>query len=441
MANSKIFCNIPWYELNINHDGSYDLCGCQNDKIILTPAGKVHNIKILPIEEYWNGERLREARLRKLGDEPDPMCKMCQIKDQVGYQSGRVKENIKSAIFPAAFDRSFEQSPGYKDFQFSGDNNGLTQTKPHSLHVNLGTHCNFACRMCGPYSSTKLKTEFKQLNWDVKELYMEHWTDTESGWNNFVNFLDNNRNDIKVVHIIGGEVEFIPKFQFLVDYFIEHNLASTINLSFTTNGSVDYTKYFSKFAKYKRIELGISIESVDPIGNYIRQGGNNIEILKNVLHLKAKATANMAFTIRTVPSLLSLPTYVNLIKWAWENEIPIDNSILVGPAWQRAALLSDEIKQNIINDLTEFMSHLPEQKQNSYINQKNNNLMASSIRNECEAMINLAKIEFPEDGDVQLTIAADKLSQWDKLKNTNLELYHTALFNLLSKYGYKYEGR
>ena len=106
MPNKDIFCNIPWFELNINNDGSFDLCGCQNDKIMGTPAGVEWNIKKMTIDEYWNSTRMQEKRRIKLGDTVDPMCKMCQMKDAAGYTSARQKENLKSVIFTKdAFDR------------------------------------------------------------------------------------------------------------------------------------------------------------------------------------------------------------------------------------------------------------------------------------------------------------------------------------------------
>ena len=75
MPNKNIFCNIPWFELNINSDGSFDLCGCQNDKIIHTELGKEWNIKNMGIDEYWNSTRMQEKRRIKLGDTVDIMCK------------------------------------------------------------------------------------------------------------------------------------------------------------------------------------------------------------------------------------------------------------------------------------------------------------------------------------------------------------------------------
>jgi MoaA/NifB/PqqE/SkfB family radical SAM enzyme len=435
MPNSNIFCNIPWFEININHDGSYDLCGCQNDKIVGTKQGKIYNIKKVPIKDYWNGTRLRQARLRKLGDTPDSMCKMCQQKESVGYESNRIKENYKSVIFKQAFDRSYLQSPNYQQFKYSEDNHGLTTSHIHSLHINLGNICNFACRMCTPFASTRLQNDYKQLKWISSEESFEHWTDHADGWNNFINFLNEQAGDIKVVHIIGGEVEFMPKFMFLIDYFIDAGLADTVNISFTTNGSVDYSKYFEKLAKYKRCEIGISIESVDAIGDYIRQGGNVVDILKNIQVMNHNKTANMQLVIRTVPSLLSLPSYANLIRWALDSNLPIDNSLLVNPSWQQAVLLSDSIKKHVVESVSQILDTLPA-SDHTFNNQKDPNKIFTSIRNECESIIKLAQTPAPGNADLLRQECANKLSQWDQLKQINLQYYSGDLYNFLSKYGY-----
>ena len=104
MPNSKIFCNIPWYELHINHDGSYDLCGCMSSLITQTDTAQEWNIRNYPIEEYWNSRRLRDERLSKMSDVPNPACGVCQYQDSIGNHSKRIKENLKSVIF---YDHNF----------------------------------------------------------------------------------------------------------------------------------------------------------------------------------------------------------------------------------------------------------------------------------------------------------------------------------------------
>lgn len=435
MPDSKIFCNIPWFEININHDGSYDLCGCQNNKIVDTDLGKIYNIRRLPIDQYWNSDRLKSSRMIKLGSEPDPMCRMCQIKDRTGYISNRVKENNKSLIFQQAFDRSFEQSPHKNYFEHSQSTQGETISEIRSLHVNLGATCNFACRMCSPRYSTRLQTDYKQLSWVPMDRSYDHWTDDPQGWKNFTSFLDQRGENIRVIHIIGGEVEFMPKFDWLIDFFIDRGLASQVNISFTTNGSIDYTRHWQRLSQYRRCEIGISIESIDPIGDYIRQGGDIKSILSNIENYVANVPDNFTVAIRTVPSLLSLPTYGNLIRWTYQRRIPIDNSLLVSPAWLQATLLPEDLKQDIIADLENLRSLLPEI--NGFVNQKDTHRIDASTRNECDSMINLCNVSLPGNFEELRKICAEKLDQWDRMKRINLRDYHLGLYEFLKAYGYR----
>lgn len=436
MANSKIFCPIPWFELNINQDGSFDLCGCQNDKIWGTPLGQVYNIKNLTIEEYWNSERLKQSRMIKLGDTIDTMCNMCQQKDQVGYESNRVKELSKSVIFFDNFERSYQQSPNRHHFDYSRDTQGLAKSLPRSLHIYLGDTCNFSCRMCSPYNSTRLQTEFQQLHWISKDTQFNNWADDPTAWKNFTDYLEKYIDHVRVLHIIGGEVAFIPKFHWLVDYFVKQGRADQVNLSFTINGSRTYEEYFSAFEQYKRIEIGVSIESVNSIGDYIRQGGNIDQILKNIEYIKNNRPSNTELVIRTAPSLLSLPDYHDLVSWAYDIGIPIDNSLLVRPLWQRGVLLPDNIKELVVNRMTSVLNRLPAITGNEFKNQKDPNKIAVSMRNECEGIIELAKTPAPADADVHLKTCAEKLSQWDQLKSINIKDYSLELYGLLKQYGY-----
>jgi hypothetical protein len=436
MANSNIFCIIPWYELNINQDGSFDLCGCQNDKIVGTPLGQVWNIKKISIPEYWNGSRMQQSRMIKLGNVPDPMCRMCQTKDSIGYESSRRKENIKSVIFHDSFERSFQQSPNLNRFQFSEQNQGLTQTTPHSLHINLGYTCNFACRMCNPGFSSKLQQEFRTLGWLQPESQFDHWTDDPAGWKNFVDFLDQSGHNVKVVHVIGGEVALMPKFDWLIDFFIDRGHVQDVNFSFTTNGSLDYTRYFDRLSQYKRTEIGISIESVGSMGDYIRQGGDIKQILKNIEKLINHRPNNMSLVIRTVPGLMSLPDYADLIRWSWQHGIPIDNSLQINPPWQVGTLLPEYVKEQTIKDLQELLDQVPGDYSAQLNNQKDPNKINTSIRNECESIIKYLQTPAPANVDELLRTCASRLDQWDKMKRINLKNYSVVLYNLLTQYGY-----
>jgi hypothetical protein len=157
--------------------------------------------------------------------------------------------------------------------------------------------------------------------------------------------------------------------------------------------------------------------------------------MKNIDVMMANKSNNMAFAIRTVPSLLSLISYANLINWAKDIGIPIDNSLLVNPQWQQAVLLPDSIKQQVVADVSAILDLLPDTS-NQFNNQKNPNNISASIRNECESIISLAKQPAPKNANELRTLCASKLSEWDAMKRINLKDYSVELYNFLSEYGY-----
>ena len=58
------------------------------------------------------------------------------------------------------------------------------------------------------------------------------------------------------------------------------------------------------------------------------------------------------------------------------------------------------------------------------------------MRNECESIINLASLPAPADADQHRKICAEKLNQWDQLKQIHLKDYSVELYEFLKEYGY-----
>ena len=427
MPNKNIFCNIPWFELNINSDGSFDLCGCQNDKIINTDLGAKWNIKNMTINEYWNSPRMIEKREIKLGNKVDPMCKMCQMKDAAGYTSARQKENLKSVIFQDAFDRSFEQSPHRELFT------SVTESKIRSLHLNIGNTCNLACRMCPPEASSRVASFQKHAGWIASDWSMKPWIQDAVAYQNFRDWFDENYQHITTVHIIGGEPHLIEEFADLIDLFYEHQM-TWLNLSFTTNGTHHYTEFKEQFRMFNRVEIGISIETADEANNYIRAGS----VIQNVLENVDKMQNDMPYvdlTFRTVPTWLSVTRYVTVLKEALKRRIPVDASYPYRPDWLLSNLLPEDHKAVTIRKLQDFADSL-DVSDNKFNNTKNANNIEHSLYAEATALIkHLSKPE-PENAFEQRAKAADRLAQQDRFHGISV-LDHMPEHNgWLKEHGY-----
>jgi MoaA/NifB/PqqE/SkfB family radical SAM enzyme len=352
MPNKDIFCNIPWYELHINHDGSYDLCGCMSELITQTDAGQEWNIRNYPVAEYWQSRRLRDERLQKMSDTPNPACGVCQHQDSLGSHSKRIKENLKSVLFyDRNFYKSFEQSPHRAAFEYSARNDGATITTPVSYHLSLGNECDLACVMCSPNSSYKLAADYKALGW-IKDSRRLNWTDDQAVWDSFCETLL--ATDLVSLHIIGGEPTINKRFHQLIDLFVANN-RTDFSFSFTTNGMHNIDHLWYKLARFKRVEIGMSVETVNKANDYVRYGSSIDTILSNITHFKDRAPDNVAFVIRTVPTLLTINYYSQLIDWCLDNNFLIDSYFATDPAWQQIRLLPDSVK---IHLQTEFQIQL-----------------------------------------------------------------------------------
>jgi MoaA/NifB/PqqE/SkfB family radical SAM enzyme len=435
MASKDIFCNIPWFELNINNDGSFDLCGCQNDKIINTDLGQEWNIKRMGIDEYWNSSRMREKRKIKLGDTVDPMCRMCQMKDAAGYTSARQKENLKSVIFQRQFDRSFAQSPHKGYFDHSLNNDGETVSRIASLHLNIGSACNFSCKFCAPEASSRVAQDQRKLGWILPDYRIEPWTQDARAWQRFVDWFEVNYESVRVVHIIGGEPELIERFRDLLNMFADKNM-SWLNLSFTTNGSIDYSKYHDQLKIFRRVEIGVSIETADRVNDYVREGGSIVQILHNVDHMRA-AMPDVQWTFRTVPTVLSVLRYHTLLEHALSRGISIDASYPHRPRWMLSSLLPQDLKAHTIQHLQDFANSIKITGQR-FNNTKNPNNVGLTLKSEAEALIEHLRKPEPDNANELRRELAARLSEQDDLYNKTAEDYLPEIVDWLRIHGYRH---
>lgn len=388
MPNKDIFCNIPWYELHINHDGSYDLCGCMSSLITQTDAAEEWNIRNYPVEEYWQSRRLRNERLSKMGNTPNPACGVCQYQDSIGNHSKRIKENLKSVIFyDKNFYKSFEQSPHRSAFEYSLANDGATLTQPASYHLSLGNECDLACIMCSPNSSFKLAQDYKLLGW-AKDARRLNWTDDAGIWSDFCKTIL--KTNLISLHIIGGEPTVNKRFVELLDLFVNAG-RTDFSFSFTTNCMHNIDHLWNRLSKFKRIEIGLSVETVTKSNDYVRYGGDIDCILSNIQDFKTKAPANVDFVVRTVPSIVTITEYTKVIDWCLENNLLLNSYFAVDPLWQQIKLLPDDIKSRLrieFEDQLKRYQGLAQSRPVGLTNFRNKEYVLENLIKEIEAAIN-----------------------------------------------------
>lgn len=432
MANKDIFCNIPWYELHINHDGSYDLCGCMSELITNTTKSKEWNIFNYSVADYWQSRRLRDARLDKLGDTPNPACGVCQYQDSIGNHSKRIKENLKSVIFyDKNFYKSFEQSPHKAAFDYSANNDGATVTKPVSYHLSLGNECDLACVMCSPNSSFKLANDYKKLGW-ADEARRLNWTDDQQVWDDLCQTLLDTQ--LVSLHLIGGEPTINKRFYQLIDLLIDND-HTNFSFSFTTNCMHKLDHLWNKLSKFDRVEIGLSIETVNITNDYIRYGSGVDTILTNIENFKQSAPPNIAFVVRTVPTLLTINYYDQLIDWCLDKDFLLNSYFVVNPKWQQIRLLPDDIKTTLAEKFkSQLVQYQSLSNHKGLTNFRNQSHVVENLINELHAVILSLTL-----GNQDLELINEcvlKFKELDTLRNTNVVENFPMLKEFFEAHGY-----
>ena len=413
---NKVFCNIPWVEVHINADGTYHTCGAQTNKISGTEAAELYNVHSMTIPAWINSEHQRRARINKLSEVPESLCAMCYHEEALGSSSKRIKENLKSNINVVNFDLTYKHSPDRPLFDYSAVNKGMTDfVRPTSYHISLGNECNLACRMCGPTASSKIAVaEIKAGTY--KGPARMNWTEDETAWNHVVDYICTTEN-LKFVHLIGGEPLLNPKFEDLIDRLLLAK-KTDIYLGFTTNGTVFNHNLMTKLQAFRHVDVGVSVECMGELNDLVRQGSSTQTVLDNIdTYLKYRREAHVYVTLRAVPSALTVHNLDDLYRWCIERKLDVMTNILVEPEYQQISQLPKLIKERLIKQYSTWEYSDPAPLDS---NPRDPNWYKQHIDNEIMAIIKALEQEPQNNLTEELY---EKLELWGWFDRPNIRNY------------------
>jgi len=331
------------------------------------------------------------------------------------------------------FYKSFEQSPHRLAFEYSANNDGATVTRPVSFHLSLGNECDLACVMCSPNSSYKLAADYKALGWitDARRL---NWTDDQEVWEDFCQTLL--ATDLVSLHIIGGEPTINKRFTQLIDLFVSNN-RTDFSFSFTTNCMHNINHLWDKLSNFKRVEVGMSVETVNFSNDYIRYGSDINTLLSNIAHFKATAPDNVAFVVRTVPTLLTINYYSQLIDWCLDNDFLLNSYFATDPDWQQIKLLPDSVKIHLQTEFQVQLDHylsLAEFRFKGLTNFRNQEHVLDNLITELKAAIASVALGNTEPDLVAKSVLHFK--QLDTMRNNSVVKNFPMLKEFFTSNGY-----
>lgn len=341
MSFEMSFCASPWFHARINNNGSYEYCrwALKHDRM------RDQRIQTMTPQQFFQ-QGMSPIRQQLLAGEKPEGCAACHRMEQHGKVSGRQKQLLKAGVSPPV-PETMRASPWFPEWQHSDRHEGETDLLPQDWQIDLGNYCNSACLFCTPHSSSRLAQEHHKLGL-INSVPPRAWCDDPALLDQFVHMLEQTPR-LAYLHFIGGETMITPAFRRILAALIDRGLAARTTLGFTTNLTVWDDDLMSQLACFQQINLGVSIECLHPLNDYLRWPSElaTTEALLDRWRDVSREN-NWLMQIRVTPTVFSIWHLDTIYRYALANDLAVEScDFLDEPAHMRMSLLPHDLRQQI----------------------------------------------------------------------------------------------
>jgi pyruvate-formate lyase-activating enzyme len=388
--------------------------------------------------EFYNSEPIRALRRQLLAGQQPQACEPCYYQDRFGKLSGRIRQLNKSAITLAEFPLSFRSSPHLALFKHSNDHAGTSSHFPTDLQIDLGNTCNSACIMCDPTASSRLVTDYKKLSKLDSRLFAEpqpyrSWTEDSTIVDRFVQELQSFPY-LRYIHFLGGETLYNQAFYDICEHLDGTNLI----VGTTTNGTIYDERIERLIPKFQEFHLGISIESVTDLNDYVRYPGPTDRILANVLKFVElrKQHPSLKLELRITPNLFTISELDQVFEFMIKHDVIAEScNILHQPRCLRMELMPEDIRQETIGKLQAVVDRLG--KYEPQVNTRRSDLSQQIIAQLATEYLEFVKTYTqPADAEESLTELVRFLKSFESIRNNTILDYAPRYTDFLRRIGY-----
>lgn len=325
MNQSKWYCKLPWTGFSNDPDGKVRPC-CLYKGYIVDELGKEMYVQTHSVKEIFSSKYMKDLREEfRQGNKPKG-CETCIVNEQNGYTS---KRNLYS---------------GAMDYDSEPD-------VPVEYQMILSNACNLKCRSCSPSHSSLWQAEHKVL-WGHTGYNMPHG---QSGENESV--LWNKRSEwmssLQRLEIVGGEPFYIKRWRILWDELISQGLSKNIQMDMSSNATLYEGEVLENLiANFKGIGLGLSVDGMGRVYDYLRHPGNWQEVKDNMFkyhEIKKRSSESFIVSVSHTIGWINaweLPEFHEFIKTETP-EFVIWNNIIHSPAHMAIWCIPSNLKKRI----------------------------------------------------------------------------------------------
>jgi hypothetical protein len=368
---NKTFCMAPWTHTYLSPQTERRMCcasrePAQSFKQYIDTGNDAKEYKPLTLKEHWNSDHMKSVRLRMMAGEELSECEVCDHK----LLNTDVYRSYWNQLFRDRVDEAYA----------STDETGATTMQTISFDYRFNNLCNFKCRMCGDMLSS---------SWEAESRKNKTWSKESQPWmasplreqiikfqdtqvvQEFVEAIETKR--IKEIYWCGGEPLMWDMHWKAMQRIIELGFAKEVYVRYNTNlsrTSFKGTKLFDLLPQFQDWQICSSLDGTGEVGEYIRDGLNYEQWLRNFKEgmAVAKTTREMRldYTI-TMPGLLELKNMFDLSR-ELDTEIltkvmfTFSNDEILSPL-----ALPKELLHTLIDEALAYMEPLATRKQRSLI--------------------------------------------------------------------------
>ena len=368
---NKTFWMAPWTHTYLSPQTERRMCcasrePAQSFKQYIDTGNDAKEYKPLTLKEHWNSDHMKSVRLRMMAGEELSECEVCDHK----LLNTDVYRSYWNQLFNDRVDEAYN----------STDETGATTMQTISFDYRFNNLCNFKCRMCGDMLSS---------SWEAESRKNKTWTKESQPWmasplrEQIIKFQDTQvvqefveaveTKTIKEIYWCGGEPLMWDMHWKAMQRIIELGFAKEVYVRYNTNlsrTSFKGTKLFDLLPEFQDWQICSSLDGTGEVGEYIRDGLNYEQWLRNFKEGMAVAKTaremRLDYTI-TMPGLLELKNMFNLSR-ELDTEIltkvmfTFSNDEILSPL-----ALPKQLLHTLINEALAYMEPLASHKQKALI--------------------------------------------------------------------------
>ncbi len=333
LRESKVFCTLPWSNLNIAVNG--DVFPCHMAPYSDLPMGSV---KKSTLENLWNSERMRKLRKNMIEGRKSPECSECYKLEEAGIESARISHNLyhEKRGNPSILDKT-------------GEDGAVTDFSPYKISIQFSNLCYSRCRYCHPGASSGWYNDAVLLGQHPAHPRLIQVTEDPKTMLRQIEAL---LPVLREIFFYGGE-PLIMEEPYAVMRMLLEQKRFDFHLAYSTNfGAVHRQEMdiFEAWKKFERVQVFASLDAMGARAEYIRKGQKWSQVVKNRERM-LKVCPNVRFVVHplmTVFNAWHFPDfYMDWVDRGYLEPQEIDISFAIYPLEYSIQILPADFKRRI----------------------------------------------------------------------------------------------